>query len=95
MNVNGPPNTTEEIFQHFKGKFPGISDGILYNRVSGSYEGSLCDIWSIKTWEKVLYYKDGASLYTLFKNWEEYIKYNGDYKKHPDYSSDKPHLISY
>ncbi len=40
----GPPNTTEEIFQHFKGKFPGISDGILYKRVSGSYEGSLCDI---------------------------------------------------
>lgn len=89
------PDATEEIFQHFKGKFPNISDEILYKRISTSYEGSLFDLLTIEAWEIALYYKDGAKLYTVFKDWNEYLKYDGDYTKHPDYSSDRPHLISY
>lgn len=87
-----PKESIEEKFQYFKDKFPNISNEILYRRLSNSYEGGAFNIWTIAEWEKVFNYTGYGHLLTVFKDWDEYLKYNGDYKKHPDYSESKWHL---
>ncbi len=83
----------EDLFQHFKGKFSTVSDDILHKRISNHYEGGLFDIWTKEDWYNVLNYTNHGQLLTLFKNWDEYIKYDGDYKKHPFFSKKNWHLI--
>lgn len=78
-----PKSNKDIIFQHFKGKFPNISDFLLYKRISNNYEGGLFNIWTIQDWENVFNYTGYGKLLTLFKNWDEYLKYDGDYRKYP------------
>lgn len=95
MFIWEPKVTIDEVYQHFKGKFPNVEDEVLYKRLSSHYEGGLVEIWTIEDWEEVLNYKNKARLRTLFRNWEEYFKYGGDYKKHPDYLGRDVYVMSY
>ncbi len=84
----------ESIFQYFRGKFPNVSDNDLYKRISNHYEGGLFDIWTIEDWTNALNYTKQGHLFTLFKDWDEYFKYNGNYKKRPNFSDKNWHFIS-
>lgn len=84
-----PKETIEDIYQYFKDKFPDISNEVLYKRISNNYEGGIFNIWTIEHWDKVLHYKDYGKLLTVFENWDEYLKYDGDYRKHPKYIARK------
>lgn len=82
----------DTIFQHFKGRFPNIKNKDLYDRIYGGYcwgEGGLW-ITTIELWEKAF---TGNSPFSVFKDWDEYFKYNGEFLKHPKFLR-KLHLLS-
>lgn len=62
----------DEFFQHFKGKFPGISDEVLYNRIQRGYD--CFNITGIDQWNEILNHNPK---YTYFESWKDYLKYNG------------------
>lgn len=80
-------NKIESIFQHFQDKFPSISSKDLYDRIYKGYcwlgsEGSINLLISIEAWDKVF---SGDEDYTVFKDWKEYLKYEGNVSKHPKF----------
>lgn len=87
------PNKREEeiknTFLYFKGKFPGISDDVLYERIKNGHHrgegGGLTHsfVWGIKIWKSIFY--EHCNAYTVFQSWDEYFKYDGDPRKHPNY----------
>lgn len=86
-------DSIDDIFQYFKDKFPNVSGEVLYKRITNHYEGGLFDIWTIQDWCNVFNYTSYGRLLTLFKDWDEYLKYKGDYRKHPKFSISNWHLI--
>lgn len=74
--------TISIIVNYFCNVYPKIPYIKMYNRIFCGYcwgEGG-SRIISIKEWEQVFNYtKLGKMLFTVFKNWEEYNQYNGDY----------------
>ncbi len=79
-------DSIEEIYNHFKGKFPGVNDDVLRERIENgcrNREGSLFRLYTIDAWEKVFSFN---RCYTVFQSWDEYFKYDGDPRKHPNYS---------
>lgn len=82
----------DTIFQHFKGRFPNIKNKDLYDRIYDGYcwgEGGLW-ITTIELWEKAF---TGNSPFSVFKDWDEYFKYNGEFLNHPKFLR-KQHLLS-
>lgn len=85
-------NEIYTTFQHFKGRFPDVKDRDLYDRIYAGYcwgEGGLWII-NIECWEKVF---TGNSSFSVFKDWEEYFKYKGEFFKHPKFLR-RQHLSS-
>ena len=85
-------NEIDAIFQHFKGRFPNVSDKDLYDRIYSGYcwgEGGLWII-TIEFWEKAF---TGNSPFSVFKDWDEYFKYKGEFFKHPKFLR-RQHLSS-
>lgn len=77
------------IYLHFKGCFPNISDDILYERIKRGFYNGESDLllgWpfylqDVNIWKRVFYAPN--KVLTLFNSWDEYLKYDGDYCKHP------------
>ena len=71
-----------ELVDYFKGRFPRVSEDVLYNRIYSGYcwgEGG-SRILTKEDWDEVFgYTKIGQLLFTCFKSWEDYNKYNGDW----------------
>lgn len=75
--------TIEAIYNRFQFKFPDIDNDILYNRIFCGYcwgEGRL-PIISIGDWNDVFYNGKLKGLLTCFDNWDDYLRYGGDYHK--------------
>lgn len=73
----------EGIYMWFLPKFPNIDKDLLHRRIVKGYcwgEGGLRLI-SIEDWEKVFGLVETSYSETVFENWEDWIKYNGDYHK--------------
>lgn len=73
----------EDIYQHFLPKFPDISKETLHDRIFCGYcwgEGRL-PIISIDDWNNVFYNGKLKGLLTCFDNWNDYMKYDGDFHK--------------
>lgn len=70
------------IVHYFSNVYPNIPYIDVYNRVFNGYcwgEGG-SRILSIEEWNEVFNYtKRGRMFYTLFKDWEEYYQYHGDF----------------
>lgn len=77
----------EAIFEHYKGKFSNITDKDLYDRIYtgccwlGS-EGTSIPKSTIEVWDKVF---SGDEAYTVFRDWDEYLKYKGNFYEHPKF----------
>lgn len=71
------------IYNHFLPLILEVSKEQLYNRIYGGYcygEGGF-RIMTIEDWKKVFGLVETSYSETVFENWEDWIKYNGDYHK--------------
>lgn len=75
----------ESIYQYYLKQFPNIQKETLHDRIFCGYcwgEGGL-RIVNIEDWERVFKCDKMAGLFSVFKNWDEYFKYQGDYHNVP------------
>lgn len=71
----------EAIYQHYLKSFPNIPKDTLHDRIFCGYcwgEGGF-RLMYIEDWERVFKQDKMAGLFSVFKNWDEYFKYQGDY----------------
>lgn len=69
------------IYQYFLPKFSKIDKDILYNRIFCGYcwgEGSF-PIISLNDWNDVFYNGKFKKFLTVFDDWEDYLRYKGDW----------------
>ena len=80
-----------DIYQYFLSKFPEIDKEVLYDRIFSGFcwgEGQL-PIISIEDWNSVFYNGKWKGLLTVFDDWNDYLKYKGDWHKKVDTNSSK------
>ena len=72
-----------KIVDHFISLLPDIDKELLRKRIAGGYiagEG-LGPLTTIKEWEGILLHKGLGRMLTIFNDWEDYLKYDGNHIK--------------
>jgi hypothetical protein len=73
----------EGIYMWFLPKFPNIDKELLHKRIVTGYcwgEGGF-RLTTIESWEEVFGLVEAPYAQTVFENWEDWIKYDGNYHK--------------
>ena len=73
----------KKLIDYFTPLLPDIDKDLLRKRISVGYvvgEG-VGTLTSIKVWEGILLHKGLGRMLTIFNDWDDYQKYNGDYKE--------------
>ena len=75
----------KELQDYFVSIFPEVEPKVVRDRIHDGYcwgEGCFCQIVTVEDWNTI-FNSSGLqkALLTCFNNWDEYIKYDGDFHK--------------